>query len=164
MSFRIEKDLADALETEATIKNITPSTLLNQILQHHIGYEGNKGKAGLVSFSKHLIARLMEGYPEKKIIAMAEYISKDPMTDTMAVLKLDYSLEIFLSMIEDYAKDNNFAFRHIIKGNMNTCILQHDMGRNVSVYLAHLYKYVIEELAQKRVAIDITNNTVGFRF
>ncbi len=122
------------------------------------------GKAGLVAFPRELIVRLMEGYPEKQIMAMAEYLSQDPMTDRMSVLKPEYTLESFLAMIEDWAKANSFAFRRLVKGNLNTCVLQHDMSRNVSVYLGYVYKNVIEQLAQRRVAVDITNHTVGFRF
>lgn len=157
-------ELAEAFETEAEVKNINANNLLTQILRHHVGYQGRMGRAGLIAFPKQLLIRLMESYPEKKAIAMAEYISQDPMTDRMFALKGNYTIESVLSMVEDWAKTNDFCFRLERKGQLYTCIIQHDLSRNWSLYLGHLYKRVIEELVQRRVAIDTTSKTVRLKF
>ncbi len=39
-----------------------------------------------------------------------------------------------------------------------------ELGRNWSLYLGHLYKNVIEELAEKKVAVNVTDKSVMFRF
>ncbi|MDE1830340.1 MAG: hypothetical protein KGI25_08455 [Thaumarchaeota archaeon] len=164
MSFRVPEDLAEAIETEANVNNVNPSTLLTQILVHHIGFEGNMGKAGLVSFPRPLLVKLMEGYPENKVIAIADYISKDTITDIMTVLQNEYTVDSFLNLIESWSNASKIPFRRLLKGNLNTCIIQHDMGKNWSLFLGNLYKNVIEELTQKKVSINTTDNTVKFMF
>jgi len=41
-------------------------------------------------------------------------------------------------------------------------IIQHDMGKKWSIYLADLYQSMIEELDTKRVNCDLTDNTISF--
>ncbi|MDE1829966.1 MAG: hypothetical protein KGI25_06570 [Thaumarchaeota archaeon] len=44
------------------------------------------GRADLVAFPRALPVRLMEGYPEKQVIALTDYVSKDIMVNIMSVL------------------------------------------------------------------------------
>ncbi|MFZ1076629.1 MAG: hypothetical protein WAN47_04275 [Nitrosotalea sp.] len=164
MSFRLPEEMADLLETESSVKNINTSTLLTQICNHHFGYEGNVGKAGLIAFPRPLLIRLMEGQPEKQVIALAEHISQDVMIDIMSVLETEYTVDSFLHFMQSWAHSSKIAFRREIKGQLNTVVIQPELGKNWSLYLGHLFKNVIEELAQKRVAINVTDKSVMFRF
>ena len=164
MSFRIPEDVAETLETDAEINKTSPSTLLTQILNHHAGYDGNVGRAGLIAFPRSLLVRLMDGYPEEKVIAMAEHISQDVTTDMMAILQNEYSVESFLRTIESWARVSQIPFTREARGNLTTFVIQHNMTRNWSLYLGHLYKNVIQELTEKKVSIDTTNNSVRIRF
>ena len=164
MSFRIPEDVAEALETNAQINNTSPSTLLTQMLKHQMGYDGNVGKAGLIAFPRSLIIHLINGYSEEQVIAMAEIISKDATTDMMSILQTEYSIESFLQTIESWARVSCIPFTRETKGNLNTFVIQHNMTRNWSLYLGHLYKNIIQELTQKKVSVDTTNNSVRIRF
>lgn len=164
MSFRLPDDIVESLETESSIKNVNVSTLLSQICRHHFGYEGNTGKAGLVAFPRPLLTRLMEGYPEEKVIAMADHMSKDATTDMIAVLENEYSVDTFLDFVQSWAHSSKIPFRREIKGQLNTVVIQPELGRNWSLYLGHLFKNVIEDLLQKKVAISVTEKSVMFRF
>lgn len=164
MYFRIPEDIAVTLETDAAINKISANTLLTQILTHHIEYDGKVGSAGLVAFPKSLLVNLMDGYSEKQIIAMSDSISKDVTTDMMTVLHNEYTTESFLSTIASWARVSHIPFRHEIKGSLNTCIVRHNLSKNWSLYLSHLYKNVLEELTKKRVSIITTDNTVRIMF
>lgn len=164
MSFRLPVDVAESLETESSVKNINTSTMLAQICRHHFGYEGNTGKAGLVAFPRPLLTRLMEGQPEKQVIALAEHISRDVMTDIMSVLETEYTVDSFLHLIQSWAHASKIPFRHEIRGQLNIIVIQPELGRNWSLYLGHLFKNVIEEMAEKRVAINVTDKSVMFKF
>jgi len=164
MSFRLPENIVESLETESSVKNVNMSTLLSQICSHHFGYEGNTGKAGLVAFPRSLLMQLMEGYPEEKIIAMAEDISKDVTTDMMAVLENEYSVDSFIDYIQSWAHSSKIPFRREIKGQLNIVIIQPELGRNWSLYLGHLIKNVIEKLAERKVAINVTGKSLMVRF
>ena len=164
MSFRLPENIAESLETESSDKNVNMSALVGQICRHHFGYEGNTGKAGLVAFPRVLLMRLMEAYSEEKIIAMAEEISRDVTTDMMTVLGNEYSVESFIDFIQSWTYSSKIPFRHEIKGQLNIVIIQPELGRNWSLYLGHLFKNVIEELTGKKVAINVTDKSLMFRF
>ncbi len=164
ISVRIPEEIADALSSEAVEKKTNQDALLAQILERYFGFEANMSNAGLVSIPKPLLVKLMAELPERKVIAFAEYISQDIITDMMAVLQTEYTVESFLRVIESWAMVSKIPFRRITKGSLNTCVLQHDLGKNWSVYLGHLFKNVIEEVAQKRVAINPTENTLKIMF
>lgn len=164
MSFRLPEDITELLETESSIKNVNMNTLLSQICRHHFGYEGNTGKAGLVAFPKPLLTRLMEGYSEEKVIAMADHMSKDATTDMIAILENEYNVDTFLDFVQSWAHSSKIPFRREIKGQLITVVIQPELGRNWSLYLGHLFKNVIEDLLQKNVAIRVTEKSVMFRF
>lgn len=164
MSFRIPEEMADSLETEASMKRISPSNLLVQILSFHNDYLENASRAGLVAFPRPLLVRLMEKLPEKQVVALAEYISRDTITDIMAVLQPDYNVETFLRVIESWARASMMPFRRETRGNLNTIILQHDLSMNWSLYLGNLYKCVIEDLVEKSIKVETTPNTTLIRF
>ncbi len=164
MSFRLPEDMAESLETQATVKRLSPNNLLIQILSFHNDYLENVSRAGLVAFPRPLLVRLMEKLPQEQVISLAEYISKDAVTDIMAVLQPDYNAETFLRVVESWARASLMPFRREVKGSLNTCVIQHDLGKNWSLYLGHLYKYVIEDLLQKRVKVDATEHTTVIKF
>lgn len=164
VSFRIPEIMIESLETEATLKKISTSNLLTQILANHNDYLENAGRAGFVGVPRPLLTRLMEGYPEKQVIALADHLSKDTYTDIMSVLQNEYTVETFLKVIESWARASMMPFRLETKGGLNTCIIQHDLGKNWSLYLGHICKYVIEDLLQKKVKIETTAHTMMLKF
>jgi hypothetical protein len=48
-----------------------------------------------------------EGQPEKQVIALAEHISTDVMTDIMSVLETEYTVESFLGFVQSRLIWNN---------------------------------------------------------
>ena len=164
MSLRISEDIANAFETNAQKNCINNSTLLTQIVKHHLGYDGKVGSAGLVAFPRSLLVKLMDECTEEKIVSMARHTSQDVTTDMMSILNDEYTVESFLDVIASWARVSKIPFRHDVKGALNTCVIQHSMGKNWSLYLGYLYKNVIEELTHKKVSITTSNSTVRFMF
>ena len=162
--FRIPDDMEQVLETDAAINKTSINTLLTQILTHHIEYDGKVASAGLVSFPRPLLVTLMDGYSEKQVIAMSDSISKDFTTDMMTTLHNEYTPQSFLSVTAAWARASHIPFRHEIKGELNTCVMRHNLSKNWSLYLGHLYKNVLEGLTQKKVSIMTTANTVRIMF
>ena len=164
ISFRLPEEVAVAIETESAVRNVNPSTLLAEICRAHFGYEGNAGRAGLIAFPRAILVRLMEAFPEEKVVAFAEYMSRDVTTDMMSVLKNEYSAESFIDFIQSWAHSSRIPFRRQLKGNLNTVVIQPELGRNWSLYLGHLLKNVMEELTGRNVKINVSDKSVMFMF
>lgn len=164
ISFRLPDEIVEHLETESTVKNVDIDTVLAEVCRNYFGYEGNAGKAGIVGFPRPLLIRLMDEFPEEKIIEMAGQMSKDVTTDMMAVLKNDYTVDSFIGFIQSWTFASRIPFRRQLKGNLNTIVIQPELGKKWSLYLGHLFKDVIEELAGRKVKINVTDKSVMFMF
>ena len=164
ISFRIPEEIAEALETESSSKNVNVSTVVSEICRAYFGYEGNAGRAGLVAFPRPVLLTLMEEFPEEKIITMASQMSKDVTTDMMAILKNEYNTDSFIEFIQSWAHASRIPFRRQVRGELNTIVIQPELGKKWSLYLGHLFKDVIEELTVKRVKINTTDKSVMFMF
>jgi hypothetical protein len=47
--------------------------------------------------------------------------------------------------------------------NRHSYVIQHDMGKKWSIYLANLYQFLFDELGEnKRIEFDKTENTLAF--
>lgn len=164
VSFRLPEEIIEHLETESSVKNLSTNAVLAEICRNFFGYEGNAGKAGLVAFPRQLLIRLMNEFPEDKVIEMANMMSKNVTTDMMAVLKNEYTVDSFIEFIQSWTFASRMPFRRQVKGNLNTIVIQPELGKNWSLYLGHLYRDVIEELTGKKVKINATDKSVMFMF
>ncbi|SRR5579883_1293964 len=164
MSFRLPEEVAEALETEASAKNVSTTVMISEICRAYFGYEGNAGRAGLVAFPRPVLLRLMEEFPEEKIISVAGQMSRDVTTDMMAVLQNEYSADSFIEFIQSWAHASRIPFRRQVRGDLNTIVIQPELGKKWSLYLGHLFKDVIEELTGKKVKINMTDKSVMFMF
>jgi hypothetical protein len=54
------------------------------------------------------------------------------------------------------------SYRHEVSHTKHTYVIQHDMGRNWSLYLAELYQYLFEQFELKKVNFDVNDNTLDF--
>lgn len=123
------EDVVEQIKTEASVANTNTNTLVKQIFEHHLGFEGNAGKVGLISFPKQLLIKLMEKYTEKQIIEMAQEVAKNNVPDIMAILQNEFTTKAFLTMIKSWARASNIPFKHEVKGALNTCVMEINMSR-----------------------------------
>ena len=106
----------------------------------------------------NLIGRL----PEKEISSIAEYIAKHETRDFVLLLRNEYNIESALDVIETWIKISGHPYRHEVNYTRHSYVIQHDMGKNWSLYMAEQYRYLFEEFGLKKVEFDINDNTLDF--
>jgi hypothetical protein len=109
-----------------------------------------------------LLIDLINRLPEKEISSIAEYIAKHETKDFVLLLRNEYNIESALDVIETWIKISGHPYRHEVNYTLHSYVIQHDMGRNWSLYMAEQYRFVFEEFGLKRVEFDINNNTLDF--
>src|SRR5918994_1393133 len=67
-----------------------------------------------------------------------------------------------LDVIETWIKISGYPYRHEVNYTRHSYVIQHDMGKNWSLYLAELFRYLFEEFGLKRVEFDLTHNSLDF--
>lgn len=160
-TFRIDKRVMSLLKTESNQSEVSLSTLVNQVLKHHVDWHANAAKAGYVPATKGLLIKLLDKIPEKDIQNIAQDVQSSEFRDIALLLKDEFDAKAVIDLIEARAKISEWKFKHIVEDTKHTFVIQHDMSKKWSIYLASRYKSVFEELGL-RTDYAITPNTLKF--
>jgi hypothetical protein len=162
VTLRFDADMLDDLRKESVHKRISLNTLATQIFRTHTEYGSMSARAGMVSFHKSLLMRLMDKLSEDEISKLSEHIAKNEMKDTILLMKKRYDASAFIDFIEAWARVSGFEYRHDVSDRTRSFVIQHDMGKRWSVYIANIFKYGFSDLGAKWADFQITDNTVTF--
>jgi hypothetical protein len=168
VTLRFDNEILGELRNESNQKRISLNTLASQIFQSHIEYDIYAAKAGMISFPKSLLIRLIEGLSEQAVENLSKYIAKNDIKNMTLLLRKEYNLSSFLDTIESWLRVSGFPYRrdeHIMIDNNRTqvFVIQHDMGKRWSIYFERLFGYVFEDLKLGKYDIDGTDNTVTLK-
>jgi hypothetical protein len=117
----------------------------------------------MVSFPKTLLVRIMDRLSAREVDNLSEYIAKNEIKDMALLMKSEYSVAAVLDMFEAWLRASGFAYRREIIHNVQTVIIQHEMGRRWSEYFVKLIEYIFEDLNEKKPDFEISDNSVAFR-
>jgi hypothetical protein len=162
ITFRLDSTILNKLYREAEQKDISVNTLVSHIIRSHIDWHSNAAKAGFVTVRRGLLTNLINRLSEKEISSIAEYIAKTETKDFVLLLRNEYNVESALDVIETWIKISGYPYRHDFNYNLHSYMIQHDMGKNWSLYLAELYRFLFEEFGLKRVEFDLNHNSLHF--
>jgi hypothetical protein len=162
ITFRLDSTILNKLHREAEQNDISVNTLVSHIIRRHIDWHSNAAKAGFVTVRRGLLISLINRLSEKEISSIAEYIAKNETKDFVLLLRNKYNIESALDVIETWIKISGYPYRHDANYTRHSYVIQHDMGKNWSLYLAELYRFLFEEFGLKRAEFDINHNTLDF--
>lgn len=163
ITFRIEKSLLEKLHQESEQKQTSLNTLASQVFKQHVDWHANAAKAGLISFPKALLIRIMDKLTDEEIAQTAKYIVDTQVKDIILLLRREYDLPAFLDVVESWIRASGLPCRRQVNDGVYTCVIQHDMSIKWSLYLKELFQLVFEELASKKAEFDVTGNTFVFK-
>jgi hypothetical protein len=162
ITFRLDSSILNKLHHEAEQKDISVNTLVNHIIRRHIDWHSNAAKAGFVTVRRGLLSNLINRLPNDEISSIAEYIAKNDTKDFVLLLRNEYNIESALDVIETWIKISGYPYRHEANYTRHSYVIQHDMGKNWSIYLAELYRFLFEEFGLRTVDFDLNQNTLDF--
>ena len=161
-TFRLDSTILNKLHREAEQKDISVNTLVGHIIRRHIDWHSNAAKAGFVTVRRGLLSNLISRTPEKEISSLAEYIAKNETKDFVLLLRNEYNFESALDVVETWIKISGYPYRHEVNYTQHSYVIQHDMGKNWSLYLVELYRFLFEEFGLKKVEFDLNHNSLYF--
>jgi HicB family len=162
ITFRLNSTILKKLHHEAERKDISVNTLVSHIIRNHIDWHSNAAKAGFVTVRRGLLISLINRLSEKEISSIAEHIAKNDTKDFVLLLRNEYNIESALDVVETWINVSGYPYRHDVNDTQHTYVIQHDMGKNWSLYLAELYRFLFEEFGLKRVEFDLNHNSLHF--
>ncbi len=84
------------------------------------------------------------------------------MKDTILLMKKRYDASAFVDFVESWARICGFEYRHDVSDRTHAFVIQHDMGRRWSVYIANVFKNAFTDVGAKWADFSTTDNTVTF--
>lgn len=162
VTLRFDADMLDELRKESEHKRISLNTLATQVFRSHTEYGSMSAKAGMVSFHKSLLVRMMDGLSEDEIVKLSEYIAKNEMKDTILLMKKRYDVGAIVDFIESWSRISGFEYRHDVVDDTHSFVIQHDMGKRWSTYIANVFKHSFSAVGAKWADFQTTDNTVSF--
>jgi len=162
VTLRFDSKILAELRQESDHKRISLNTLATQIFRTHTDYGSLAAKAGMVSFHKSLLIHMMDRLSEDEIMKLSEYVAKNDMKDTILLMKKRYDASAFVDFVESWARICGFEYRHDVSDSTHAFVIQHDMGKRWSIYIANVFKYAFTDVGAKWSDFQSTDNTVTF--
>ncbi len=162
ITFRLNDFILSKLHREAEQRDISVNTLVSHIIKEYMDWHSNSAKAGFVTVRKGLLSNLINRLPEKEISSISEYIAKKETKDFVLLLRNEYNIVSALDVIETWIKISGYPYRHEVNHTRHSYVIQHDMGKNWSLYISELYRFLFEEFGLKRVEFDLNPNSLDF--
>ena len=162
ITFRLHSGSLQKLRQEAEQKDISINTLVTQIIKQHGDWHSNASKAGFIAARRAFLVKVMDRISENDITSISEGLAKNETKDFVLLLRNEYSLESALKTIEVWIRVSGFAFRHENTDTIHSYIIQHDMGKKMSLYLAELFRNLFDDFSLKKVQFDLSENIVSF--
>ncbi len=162
ITFRLENRILNKLREEALQKDISINTLVSQTLKQHTDWQSNASRAGFVVTRKSFLHQVMEMISDEVISSISKNVSAKESKDFVLLLRSEYNIDSFLSVLESWIRASGYPFRHENTDKVHSYVIRHDMGKKMSLYLAELYRNVFEEFGLRTVHFDQTENTLSF--
>jgi hypothetical protein len=119
-------------------------------------------KAGYVTVRRSLIVQMLADMTEEQVLEYARITAKDSR-DINLLLTGEYTLSSALKVIEHKIRISGYRYRRELKGDMQSYIIQHDLGRKWSLYLGALFRAEFEEVGHRDTEFEILENILIFR-
>lgn len=161
ISFRYSIDLIEALNAEASEKEISLNVLTRQILQKHVEWDRYATIMGMVQVPHELISFIGTEMKDDTIDRIID-ILHPKFKDWVMFMKGTYDLKNSLEILEEYMNASYLSSDHRIEGNIHHFIIQHNLGITWSLFLERFLKRVIMEfLPGKPIQFKTTDNVLS---
>jgi hypothetical protein len=164
ITFRIPSSSINQLREDSKKKQVTVNTLVNQIIKDHLDWHRYAGQARMFHVPRSTFSRLVDKFTEEELSKFAVTIAEKDFVDIGLLLRGEFTLPSFLNILETWSKMSSIPYKHETNNDMHNFIIQHDMGRNFSFLIKELYRYILEDMFERKSDFTLTDNTVMFRF
>jgi hypothetical protein len=162
ITFRLESRVLDNLKKKAKHDKVTLNTLVSQIIADYFDWSLTAIDAGWMVMPKMTVRKAFEMLSQNEILTLADaaYHEKKEM---VIFMKGKDDEQSFLSILRMRAEKSGFHLRELEKDDKTKLIIQHDMGRNYSLYCKSLYETIMHKYGV-RVEFETTDHTLIMLF
>lgn len=164
VTFRIPSSSINQLREESKKKQVSLNTLVNQILKDHLDWHIYAAQARMFPVPRSLFSRIVDKLTDEELSELAVTNAKKDFVDIGLLLRGEFTLSSFLNILENWLRISSIPYKRETNNGLHNFIIQHDMGRNFSFLIKELYRYILEEMFDRKSDFTITDNTVIFSY
>lgn len=164
VTFRVPSGSLHQLREESKKKRVSLNTLVNQIFQEHLDWHAYAAQAKLHPVPRSSLSKIIDKLTEEQLSEVAVTMAKTDFVDVGLLLRGEFTISSFLNIVENWSRISAFPYKHEVENDVHNFIIQHDMGRKYSFLLKEIYRYIVEEMFERKTYFTITDNTVVFSF
>lgn len=159
VSIRIDDELKKKLREESELKQVNLNTLINQVLSKHVGWDEVGNKMGWMFLTKRSMGAFLAPLDKNSIISIAETVGKEEFRNSVqfAYGRVDYDSAI--RFMETWLQNTETKYSHMYDLNQNKYIIQHEFGKNWSIYFITTLDSLFQDLGFKfteQIADDLS--------
>lgn len=158
ITFRLESRILDNLKKKAKHDKVTVNTLVSQIIADYFDWSMTAIDAGWMVMPKMTVRKAFEMLSQDEILTLSDATYQEEK-EMFLFMKGKNDEQSFLSLLRIRAEKSGFHLRELQKDGITTFIIQHDLGRNYSLYCKSLYETIMHQYGV-RVQFETTDHTV----
>lgn len=161
MTFRLPEELLEELKAEAENEQVSVNTLVNQVLNRHVGWERHSNKLGFLQFPRPFVREIFRDVDNKRIQQIACDYCKDDVKELILMKEGIFSLITFISMFNEWLRASSLVHRYKKIGESHHYVIYHKLNEKFSVYLASLLMSVLDDLQECTGEISMRKDSIS---
>lgn len=162
ISVRVAEDVKDKLDVESEMNSTTLNTLVSQILSKHVDWDRFAEDIGFVFLTKPFLRSLLDYVDEKALIQIAVSTCRGAMRDAMLFIKGKIDITTFIQALDLWFGASHMPFRHIVNDGSDRYIVQHELGKKWSIYIATVVNSLLTEMGYMAKDQKMDEQSVSF--
>lgn len=158
ITFRLVSQVLDKLRKKANHDKVTVNTLVNQLVADYFDWGMTAVDAGWMVTPKTTVSKALEMLSQDEIRSLADAAYQETK-DMFIFMKGKDDEQSFLSLLRIIAEKSGCRLRELEKDGKPTFIIQHDLGRNYSLFSKSLYETIMHKYGVQ-VEFETTDHTL----
>ena len=159
-TFRLPKEKLEQLRKVSQTKNVTPNTLVNQIINSYLDWHSRAAHAKLYYLPKSFLIRLLNELTEKELNELARDVAKNDLVDISLFLRGGFNIASISEIAETWLRIAQMSHRLEVADDIYKIIIEHDMGWKYSHLIKEISRYLLEVAFETKSSCDVTDNAV----
>ncbi len=158
-SSRLYKEIFEILEAEATSKNISVNSLINNVLGKYISLDRYAKDLELVSLTKRTVTEIFNGMDDDKIKALAKEVGGVVHRELVFLKFNELTFDNLISVLEINATRYG-SVKHNSENSKHTICIHHGVCDEFSKFLALVHENMALQLSIIITITNIDKNTI----
>jgi hypothetical protein len=161
ITIRVPKSLKNKLEERSEKNGIPLNLTINKILVKDVEWDDHITEMRWVFFDPATVREIFSNLNESQIKDIARH-TKQVVISAIKFIYEHPTLENTVDFIESWFKGSNMTFRHVKSENSHKFIVNHDMGKNWSMFAIATTNEFLSELGFMQTNTSIESKSYRF--